>query len=75
MCHLKSLEISLNKGQKGIDKKLQNVLKAEENRWKLIILKSIVDIIMHLTSERIETFRGSDELVENIEKSNQVVNS
>lgn len=56
---LKSFEVSLNKGQGSIDKELQN-----------LILKTIVDIIMHLASEG-SAFRGSGELIENIGKSNQ----
>ncbi|KAL4154154.1 hypothetical protein QTP88_001987 [Uroleucon formosanum] len=69
VCSLKSLEISLNTGQGSIDNELQNLIKTEENHWKLI-LKTIVDVIMHLASEG-SAFRGSDELIENIRKSNQ----
>jgi len=69
VCSLKSLEISLNTEQGSIDKELQNLIKTEENHWKLI-LKTIVDIITHLASEG-SAFRGSDKLIENIGKSNQ----
>ncbi|KAL4153931.1 hypothetical protein QTP88_001764 [Uroleucon formosanum] len=69
VCSLKSLEISLNKEQGSIDKELQNLIKTEENHWRLI-LKTIVDIIMNLASEG-SAFRGSGELIENIGKSNQ----
>jgi len=67
-CSWKMLEMSICEG-KGIDIELQNEIKLEENHWRLV-LKAIIDIIMHLAMEN-SAFRGTDELVSNIGKSNQ----
>ncbi|KAF0714621.1 zinc finger MYM-type protein 1-like, partial [Aphis craccivora] len=62
-CSWKMLEMSICEG-KGIDLELQNKIKLEENHWRLV-LKSIIDIIMHLAMEN-SAFRGTDGLVSNI---------
>jgi len=67
-CSWKILEMSICEG-KAIDIELQNEIKLEENHWRLV-LKAIIDIIMHLAMEN-SAFRGTDELVSNIGKSNQ----
>jgi len=64
-CLWKMLEMSICEG-KEIDIDLQNEIKLEENHWRLV-LKAIIDIIMHLAMEN----SGTDELVSNISISNQ----
>ncbi|KAL4126085.1 hypothetical protein QTP88_010314 [Uroleucon formosanum] len=67
-CTWKMLEMSIGEGKGGIDKELQDSIKLEENHWRLV-LKAIIDIIMHLAMEG-SAFRGADELVSSIGKSN-----
>jgi len=60
------LEMVNCKDKGGIDIELQNLIQSEENRWRLV-LKTIIDIIMHLAMEG-SAFCGTNQLISNIEE-------